>query len=72
MSRHGLVRQTAAVAGVAVFIVLFMTTSGAGGMLAGFASAGTIWLLGERYWRRRATAEERQAELEDRVRNPPS
>ena len=72
MSRPGLVRLAAALAGVVVFLALFAAIGGAGGLLAGFAGAGATWWLGERIWRRVATAEERRADLEDRVRNPPA
>jgi hypothetical protein len=72
MNRPGLVKLVAAFAGVAVFVALFVAIGGAGGVLAGFVGAGTIWWLGERYWRRKATAGERRADLEDRVRNPPA
>lgn len=72
MNRAGLVRGVAAFAGVAIFLALSVTIGGADGLLAGFAGAGATWWLGERYWRRMATAEQRRADLEDRVRNPPS
>jgi hypothetical protein len=71
MSRPGLVRLVAALAGVALFLALFAAIGGAGGLLAGFAGAGTVWWLGERIWRRVTTAEQRRSDLEDRVRNPP-
>jgi hypothetical protein len=72
MSRPGLVRLLAAFAGVAVFLALFVAIGSTGGLLAGFAGAGTIWWLGERYWRRNGSAGERRADLEERVRNPPA
>ena len=72
MSKPDLVRLASAVTGVASFLALFALIGGAGGLLAGLAGAVAIWWLGERIWRRMATAEERRSDLEDRVQNPPS
>lgn len=72
MTRPALLRLVAALAGVVIFLALFAAIGGMGGLLGGFAGAGAIWWLGERLWRRKATAEELRADLEDRVRNPPN
>ena len=72
MSRASLARFAVFLAGASAFVAAFLRW---GWSLAGFASMIGVWagasLLAAWVYRRLASAEERRADLEDRVRNPP-
>lgn len=58
------------IVGIAVFLTIFRIGGGYRGLILGMAAFGFCAWLGERYWARQASTEEKRLALEDRVRNP--
>jgi len=66
------VRIAGPLIGVAGAVAIVAGVGANWGFLAGAAFFVAVTTITERFWRRRATADEIRTDLEDRVRNPPA